>query len=125
MTHRPQRIGSAFSLLELLVASVILAAGLVVVLQGISLGVRSSASSGTKATAYRLADDRLHRAAVGELAGGDSGQYHADGGSPLEWRLESGAYDRGCRRLRCVVTWRATGRERQVELSRLILETGQ
>jgi len=112
----------AFSLLELVVASVILAAGLVVVLESVSSGIEASGRTDREAIAHWMAADRLNRAAVGESSDLSAEHTERMRGTEYRWRVEeltSGGGANG-RTLRCTVQWRVRDERREVVLERRV-----
>jgi len=120
--RRPLHGAGAFSLLEMVVASVILAAGLVVVLESVSSGLEASGRTDREAIAHRIAADRLNRAAAGESP--DLGAEHSLSrrGTEYRWHVEEIASSGGPggRALRCTVQWRARNERRRVVLERRV-----
>jgi len=120
MTRGAPRTSSGFSLLEILVAAVVLSAALVIVLDSISSGQSASRRLGRKTAAQDLAADMLARAASGESAHlGREGRTRLDG-TEYEWRIEQKPAQAGLLRLRCTVRWRVRGDPLAVRAERLV-----
>jgi len=113
-----RRRGRGFSLLEMLLAAAVLAAALLIVMESISFALTAAARMDRDQIAYRIAADRLERAAAGEYpslpAEGQSGL----AGAEYRWRVQAGPEADGLRPLRCIVRWESLGRGRTVMLSR-------
>jgi len=112
-------VRTAFSLLEVLVATVILAAGIAIVAGALATNQVTAARAGRQVAAYDLAADLLDRAAAGELADRTEGEEHA-AATVFRWRLEE-SDDDALRTLRCVVGWSDRGTEREVAMERSVL----
>lgn len=113
-------VGLGFSLLEVLVATVILATGIAIVTGALATNQVTGARARRQSTAYDLAADVLDRAAAGELKDRTEGE-RTEGPVAFGWRLEWVADDAPLRRLRCVVSWADRGADRQVALERNVL----
>lgn len=118
----PRRAGlpgrAGFSLLEMLVASVVLAVGLVIVTETISSGLGASTRVERELLAGRLAADRLNRAAAGEYSALPQEGKSRFGGVEYRWRLQEGRHEGGLRSLLCSVRWTSRGRQQIVTLDR-------
>lgn len=119
------------TLLEVLVAFVVLSLAMAVIMQIFSGGMRNGRLAGTYSRAVFLAQSKLAAAGVEQpLAVGEgSGQ----AGDDLRWRITVAPYDDGgaadrlllparLYQVRVRVGWSEEGRERQIELSSLRLE---
>ncbi len=121
--RKPQR---GMTLLEILVAFVILSLTMAVILHIFSGGMRNSKSAESYSRAVFLAQSRL--AAVGVerplTPGEDSGQV----GTNLQWRVSVSAVDDGGEAdrllmpvrqyvVRAMVAWQEDGRDKHIELS--------
>ena len=108
-----------FTLLELLLASVVLAAGLAIVVDGISVGTHASQRTRRQAAALHLAADRLAITAA-DAAGPDAGQDFRCG-MLYDWTIDRrGHADPRLEVLVCEVRWTARGRDRTVSLQRVV-----
>jgi len=109
-----------FSLLEMLVAAVVLAVGLVIVTESISSGVSAAARTERRFFAGQLAADRLNRAASGEYAAlPQEGETRA-AGVRYRWEVEQAPWQGRIGLLRCTVRWESRGREQTATLSRFV-----
>lgn len=119
---RPRRSGlpgrTGFSLLEMLVASVVLAVGLVIVTESISSGLTASTRVDRQLFAGQLAADRLNRAAAGEYSALPQEGKSPLGGVEYHWRLQERRHEGGLRSLLCSVRWTSRGRQQTVTLGR-------
>ena len=115
-----RRAARGFTLLEALLAGVILAAALSVILESLSL---SSASAGRvlrESAARRIAGDRLHRFSAGEFDPRDaSGRIDLDG-TTYSWRIDRPRDENGLRRAACDVWWTDRGARVDLSVERLI-----
>ena len=109
---------AGFSLLEMLVASAVLAVGLVIVTESISSGLTVSTGVDRELFARQLAADRLNRAAAGEYAPLPRAGRVSSGGVQYYWRVQAGGQQRGLRSALCVIRWTTRGRRQTVTLSR-------
>lgn len=108
----------AFTLMEVLVAAVVLGVGVVLVLEGVSGALSAGGAIDSEMEARGFAGDLLDRSAAGELAVPASGEQRIRG-IPYRWQVDSlpqGPYDRVVAR----VSWQRRGRPRRVELERLV-----
>ena len=112
---------AGFSLLEMLVASAVLAVGLVIVTESISAGLTASTSVDRLFHAGQLAADRLNRAAAGEYATLPHEGKRRFEGVEYRWRLEEGDSQGGLRLVLCNVQWTSRGRRHMVTLGRRLL----
>ncbi len=106
-----------FSLLEVLIAGVILAAAMVVLLGSVSQSLSSGTEAGRHDEARQLAADQLNRAAAGDVPAPAAGVREV-GGDTYTWRLDRGSAAPG-ETIRCEVIWHHRGDERRISLERL------
>ncbi|MBS3734630.1 MAG: type II secretion system protein [Phycisphaerae bacterium] len=109
---------AGFSLLEVLVAAVILGGALVVILGSISGSLLAEGRAARLEGAYTVADDALNRAAAGAVGALPADRRRDLGGVTYQWRVERVTGADG-EMLRCVVTWRQRNRRRRITLQRL------
>ncbi len=112
------RARAGFSLLELLVAAVVLAVGLVIVTESLSSGLTASAGVDRRLFAGQLAADRLSRAAAGEYPSFPQEGQSRQGGVEYHWELREGQRQGVLRSVLCSVAWVSRGRREMLTLSR-------
>ena len=118
-TDGPARARRAFSLLEAIIATTVLAVAMVIVMESLSTGLSASVDTGREAAAHDLAADRLNRVAC-DAKSAESGETSV-GGVGYLWRVEEGDQPgAGLRRILCTVTWQRMGRKREVKLQRIV-----
>ncbi len=136
-SRNPRVATRGFSLLEVLVAAVILAGAMAAIIGSISSGQLAAAQMDRQARACNVAADLLSRAAAGEFGSFPRSGRQQHRGVTYQWRIESieqtwhadgdmeppealaGAPSQGdLRRLRCTVTWSARGGTRSMTLER-------
>jgi len=114
----------AFSLLEVLLASVILGGAVVVILSALSTGQVAVSQLDRSDQAQALAGELLGRAAAGELDGGAGGERLLRG-VRYRWTLQvEGGQRPGLDRLRCRVAWRERGQDQTLSLERAVRPPG-
>ncbi len=121
---RTERRG--FTLIEAALAAVVLSISLTVILGSLAQFGAAGAELHRSAKAYDIAADRLNYAAqaAGALST-DSGNVDAEGIS-YQWQMErSAAPNAGIVKLVCTVSWRRSGEESQVSLTRGVLATNE
>jgi prepilin-type N-terminal cleavage/methylation domain-containing protein len=114
----------AFSLLEMLVASVVLATGAVIAMQCIVGSVATSNELGRRAHAQRLAAAQLARVAGGDLKSLPAIGEVEQGGTTFEWRVDKQPRTSGVAQLTCQVQWPRRQSTRRFELQRLVIDSG-
>jgi type II secretion system protein I len=115
---------SGFTLLEVLVSLVILAAALAVIAQGFSAGAQSSMVAKDETTAARLADKKMSEVETGEIPvnRGEQGTFPEPEGFRYEISTEAEATT-GLYRITVTVYYPdGSGGERSVALHRLMRE---
>lgn len=116
--NRSTRAPSGFTLLEVLVASVVLTLGVLLVLQSVTGAMGAAGRIERRSRAQWAAADVLAGVAAGEIAPGASGE-EVRLGTDYRWRTETEPAGPGRRRLICEVTWMQAGAERSIRLARL------
>lgn len=105
----------AFTLVEVMVATTILGAGIIGAVAAISLSSRAAGSSFRLAEAANLASNRIALAIAGERA-----QRGEEG--PYRWDLTVEEKDNGLRMARVEVTWQQQGEQLSYTLHELFLQ---
>ncbi len=120
MKSSAKRIGNrAFTLLEVLVAGVVLTLGVILVLQGITGAMAASGRISRREQAQALAGDLLDRAGVGEIIASEIG-VEVRAGVEYSWRMADAALDPPLIRMTCTVRWPKSGKRRSVQLERIV-----
>ena len=108
-----------FTLLEVLVASVVLTLGLILTLQSITAGLAAAGRTARLAEARAVAADMLNRAAAGAEPIPASGD-ETRGVIVYSWRLAWDSQIAHARQAVCRVEWDYRRRRQSLSLSRLI-----
>jgi general secretion pathway protein I len=118
---------TGFTLIEVLLAIVILTTGLVLVFEGFSVGLRAASIADKETTATLVAQRLIADLETQEAlsVGTEEGEYEEDYPG-YRWRLEiqesadgiSGLYE-----VQMTVTWTQGDREREITVTRLIAQT--
>jgi Tfp pilus assembly protein PilV len=116
---RPHR--TAFTLMEVLVAGVVLAAGVVIVLEAIASSLTAGASVSKEIEARSLATDQLSRAARGDLHSLPAEGTESLQGLGYRWSVRRAETDGRLETLVSRVEWSVRGQPRWVEVERLVL----
>lgn len=109
-----------FTLLEVLIAAVVLTAGLLLALEGITAGVAASTRSARRATGGDVAADILTLAAADVVAVPSAGAEDRDG-SQYTWDLQWDSALGDASQATCRVEWIYRGRTHSTSLSRLMV----
>ncbi len=121
--RRRARPRGAFTLIEVLIAAVVLTVGLAIALQSIGSALSASARTARRAGATALAADRLAIAAAADAATPDGGETRE--GVTYRWEVETVAQGDGVDELTCTVTWRDAHGGGEVSLARRAWTGGQ
>lgn len=113
-----------FTLLEMLVASVVLATGAVVAMQCITASVAASVDLGYRSQAQRLAASQLARASAGDLPTLPATGQEQRGAITYDWRVEQRSVATGLRQLTCSVQWTRGEKTQRFQLQRLAAQRG-
>jgi len=108
-----------FTLLEALVAAVVLTVGLILALEGITAGLAASNRVSRRAAGIAVASEMLNRSAAGAVAVPSSGDASRDG-AVYTWQVDWDAAPAAIPKLACRVEWTHRGRTHSIALSRLI-----
>jgi len=110
---------AGFTLLEVIAATVVLAVGLAVVIESISLSLSGAAVVERSCTAHNLAADKLNRACAGDLPSLPNKGQEGLGGASYDWCIEETEEDaKGLRTVICTVSWKSRGQQRTVTVRR-------
>ena len=116
----------AFTLLEVILATVILVAALSVVTESLSMSMQGASETYRRQFARDLAADRLARACAGEIASLPSEGRQEHQGVEYRWRVESTSEPGAdLRRIVCKVRWRARMQSHTTVVQRDVLARGQ
>jgi prepilin-type N-terminal cleavage/methylation domain-containing protein len=113
-----RRVVRGFTLLEVLVATTVLAVGIISVMSGVSASVRASSSAAMLRGAVDLAQNQLTLAVAapvsdGQMQSGTSGRY--------SWSVSYTPQDGGMILAVVTVRWSERSMERSYELSQLLI----
>lgn len=120
--HCGNRSGNrGLTLVELLVASVLLGTVLVVLVQGVSLAVRTASEAHREAVALQLAETLVARLRAGELVVGTDadGDFEAEGEPTYRWTVTNETLE-GLFRVNVAVAWPSTAGESSLDLAVLL-----
>ena len=123
----PAALRSAFTLIEVLVTMVLMAIVLPVAMRGMSIAVATASNAKHKAAAVSLAQAKLNEI-VQEVSAQDTSQENGSGDfSPdfpaYQWTCQSqNDPNLGLTELTMTVSWSERGRQKDFELSTLIME---
>ena len=119
--RRGRPVERGLALVEVLLAVVICAVGLVVAAQGVALALRLELSAANRECAAQLANRLLGELESGARALADArGDFAAEGKPGIDWRIEVRTTDiEGLREARITVTWEERRDVRAFELTRL------
>ena len=119
-------VAGAFTLLEVILATVILVTALSVVIESLSMSLQSASETYRRQYAQDLAADKLARACAGEMTALPSEGQQEHQGRGYQWHVER-ASDVGDRpqRIACKVLWRGRGQSHTVVVQRCVLTRGQ
>ncbi len=118
------RTSAGFTLMEALVASVVLATGLLLVLQAITSSVGASGRVSSQVEAHALAADQLAQAVAGALPALPAEGIEQRGPVLYEWRVERIGTEGRLDRLRAEVRWSRQGQDHAITLHRRALAEG-
>ena len=113
-----RRRAGGFSLLEMLVAAGVLAVALVIVMESISFALTAASRTDRDQTAYRIASDRLNRAAAGHGPVPPEQGQTTFAGVRYDWRVQPVSAESGMRSVQCAVRWLSGGRQQAIALDR-------
>ena len=116
---RRRRRSSGFSLLEVLVAGVVLTVGVVLVMEGIAGGLAASWRISSRSEAQNLAAELLDRAAAGEIDPLPVSEDRRRGSVVYKCRLERSGQADAVDTIVCRLQWRSGGRTESLVLRRL------
>jgi len=119
MPPRTAMTDRGFTLLEVLIAAVVLTTGLLLAFQGVTAGAAASRRSARRAAARSLAADILTLAAADAAAVPSSGSDRREG-VEYAWRLAWDTASPTASKAVCRVEWIDRGDTHSVSLSRLI-----
>ncbi|MFW6146496.1 MAG: prepilin-type N-terminal cleavage/methylation domain-containing protein [Planctomycetota bacterium] len=114
--YNPQSAVHAFTLIEVLIAAVVLTAGLAIALQSIASGLSGSTRTARQAAATALAADRLAVAAAEDVVTTAGSEIR--GAMTYRWEVRTTPQGDGVDELTCTVEWRDARGGGQVTLSR-------
>ena len=110
---------AGFTLLEVITATVVLAVGLAVIMESISLSLSSAAVVERKCTAHNVAADKLTRACAGELSSLPRSGRDSLSGASYDWSVgETEENTEGLRAVTCTVSWNSRGQRRTIAIRR-------
>jgi len=128
--HRPpttehQRLPDGFTLVEVLLAIVILTTGLILVFQGFGVGVRAASLAEKETTACLLAQRVIADLEMQETltAGTDQGEFEEDyPGYRYETEITESAEVSGLYEVRIMVFWVQGDQEREITVTKLMTQ---
>ena len=115
----------AFTLLEVILATVILAGALLVVTESLSMSMQGASETYRRQYARDLAADKLARACAGEMPSLPSESRQAHRGVEYQWQVEAaGEPGAELRRITCKVRWEARKQSHTTVVQRDVLAGG-